>query len=76
MFRGGRQPLVVRSQQPDVENKKEERINFDIPQQVGTQPVSSIADDGRRVERMFSNLNEVSLKHEPGKPSILNTELH
>jgi tyrosine-specific transport protein len=58
--------VVVRSQQPDVENKKEERINFDIPQQVGTQPVSFPDDDGRRVERMFSNLNEVSLKHEPG----------
>lgn len=61
MGRGGRR-LVVRSQQPDVEKKKEVS-SFDMPKRIAVEAI----DEGRRVERMFSNLNEVSLKHEPGK---------
>jgi len=69
MGRGGR--IVVRSQRPDVE-QKEELSGFDMPKRVGIQKVETIErgdddDGGQRVERMFSNLNEVSLKHEPGK---------
>lgn len=62
---------VVRSQRPDVEQQKEELRDFDMPKRVEIQKLDTIderggGDGGRRVERMFSNLNEVSLKHEPG----------
>lgn len=68
--------LVVRSKQPDVEQEKEKELsNFDMPKRVGIKEkkvlesvelAQLVDDEGRRVERMFSNLNEVSLKHEPG----------
>lgn len=61
--------MVARSKQPDVQKETEELSGFDMPTRSGISEKKVAVlevDEGRRVERMFSNLNEVSLKHEPG----------
>jgi hypothetical protein len=59
--------LAVRSKQPDVEKEAREEVSgFDMPTRGGARVETRPAEEDRRVERMFSNLNEVSLKHEPG----------
>lgn len=62
--------LVARSKQPDVEKEKGEVSGFEMPARGGAKEkrlASQLVDEERRVERMFSNVNEVSLKHEPGE---------
>ena len=71
--------VVVSSKQPDVEKEREQLSGFEMPTREGIKEKKLAApseagqgfDEVRRVERMFSNLNEVSLKHEPGKMSSL-----